>query len=272
MVIDKSEEIIGEARRRFDTDLHSTCYAQVHRDSNQLDRLLSLVGPTRHQRFLDLGTGDGYVAMALASRDSTCAVIALDIAEEAIDRCAERAEEQALTNMQFQPFDGITIPLDDNSVDGVFCRHAFHHFPTGEMMLTGISRIIKRGGHFVFSDPLRDQADNVDFVNRFQQLKGDGHVRIWKREEIIALFQRHNLHLLDSFETVLQFSRNHDLRYKKLLGSTPNRVLDAYGVHAEGRKISLTFRILNAVFVNQKMESQLAVQADCRSNLALVQR
>lgn len=114
---------------RFNTDLHTENCARVHHDSRQLARLLSLLGSTEKQAFLDLGTGGGYVAMALAVRDPTCKVVGLDIAAEAIGRCTEVAREQGISNVEFRPFGGVTIPLDDNSVSGVLCRQVLHHFP-----------------------------------------------------------------------------------------------------------------------------------------------
>lgn len=259
---DQTKETIEEAKRRFEADLHTKAYARVHHDSDQLERLLSLLGTTKDRSFVDLGTGDGYVAMALAARDPTCVVTGLDIAEEAIDRCTELAKERGLENVRFRSFGGVVLPFGDNSMDGVLCRYAFHHFPAGETTLADISRITRRHGRVVFSDPLRNEADTVDFVNDLQRLKKDGHVRIYRRDEIVALFGQHDLELLDSFETSLCFTRDRSSRYQELLSSTPSQVLDAYGVHVEGGEINVKFDTMTAVFLNQKTGSQQVGAAD----------
>ena len=168
MNIDLVKKSLEESKKRFNTDLHTENYARVHHDSEQLAHLLSLLGATKDRTFLDLGTGGGYVAMALAVCDPSCKVIGLDIAEEAIGRSTDLAEEQGISNVEFRPFGGVAIPLDNNSVDGVLCRYAFHHFPVCEATVAEISRITRRGGNFVFSDPVRHEEDISGFADNLQ--------------------------------------------------------------------------------------------------------
>ena len=255
MDMDRTKELIEEAKKRFNADLHTENFARVHHDTKQLARLLSFLGKTTEQTFLDLGTGGGYVAMALAVRDLTCRVVGLDIAEEAIGRCTEAARAQGVLNVEFRPFGGVAIPLENNSVDGVLCRYAFHHFPVCEATVADISRIIRRGGKFVFSDPVRHEEDVTGFADSLQRLQKDGHVRIYPKKEIVELCSRNDLVLMDDFETSVTFSRNMDSPYRELLASTPTGVLNAYSVRTTANRLTATFDIMNAVFLNQKKGS-----------------
>ncbi len=260
MNIDRVKDSLEEAKKRFNADLHTENYARVHHDSKQLAGLLSLLGTTKKKTFLDLGTGGGYVAIALAVRDLTCKVVGLDIAEEAIGRCSEAAREQGISNVEFRPFGGVAIPLDNNSVDGVLCRYAFHHFPVCEATVAEISRITRRGGNFVFSDPVRHEEDISGFADNLQRLQKDGHVRIYPKEEIMDLCRRNGLVLMDNFETSVTFSRNLSPAHRKLLDSTPTRVLNAYSAHTTANTLTVRFDIMNAVFLNQKRDPNHSVQ------------
>ncbi len=56
---------VAEAAESFDAELHKDTYAEIHADDAQLTRLSSFMSQPRQQVILDLGTGAGYVAMAI---------------------------------------------------------------------------------------------------------------------------------------------------------------------------------------------------------------
>lgn len=85
-----------------------------------------------------------------------------------------------------------------------------------------IARSVRRGGTFVLADAIRNEEDKTDFINRFQELKPDGHVRMHRSEE-----------------------------YDELLVSTPQQVPASYGIRCTREEIHLRLRILNAAFVNR---------------------
>ena len=251
----RTESTIDKARKRFNEDLHSETYARVHADNEQLQRLLSFLAPQNGRVFLDLGTGNGYVGMSLAQQFPGCSVIGLDIAESALQQDVEKAQEQRLTNIRFQAFDGIALPFVDGYLDGIICRYTFHHFPEYERMLKEISRTIRAGGSFVLSDPLKGEMDTTNFINNFQALKQDGHVKIHKRHECLELVEGYGFEALDSFDSTISFSRNRTSEYDKLLDSTPPSVLDAYKLKKDEERIWITFKVMNLAFQKKARKS-----------------
>ena len=252
----KPQEItahIQAAARSFNAELLTKSYAETHSDSAQLRGLLSFLSPSRdEQSFLDLGTGNGYVAIALAVECPTCRVIGLDIAEEAIEQDVVNAKQQGLPNIEFRVFDGVTLPFKDSYFDGAVCRYAFHHLPQPEATLGELARTLRRGGKLVLADPIRSEDDVTDFINRFQDLKRDGHACIYRFRNFVDLVGRHGFELIDWFESSISFGRARNREYDVLLASIPTPVREAYDVRIDGEEIRMTFRILNAVFLNRK--------------------
>jgi ubiquinone/menaquinone biosynthesis C-methylase UbiE len=248
----KIEARIAEAARSFDAELHTKAYAETHSDSAQLVRLLSFLSPGRDQVILDLGTGNGYVAMAIAGAHPGCRVIGVDIAAQAIDRDVEQAGVQGLANADFQSYDGIRLPFAYDHFDAAICRYAFHHLPQPETTLDELGRTVRSGGRLVLADAIRDDADDVDFVNHFQEMKRDGHVRMHRGTDLINLVSRHGFDLIERFESSIFFTRERTAEYDDLLAMTPERVLQAYSLAVAEREMHLRFRILNALFVNRQ--------------------
>ena len=97
---ESTESIICRARKRFNKDLHSETYARVHADNEQSMGLLSFLAPKNTQVFLDLGSVNCYVGVALAQQFPGCLVIGLDIAESALQQNVEKAKEKGLLNLR----------------------------------------------------------------------------------------------------------------------------------------------------------------------------
>lgn len=248
-------EHIRHTGRCFDAELHTKAYAELHADEAQLRRLIAPLVTHEKKVFLDLGTGNGYVALSLAKECPTSDVIALDIAEKAIEKDTDIAKQQGLANVRFHVFDGVTLPFAEDYLDGAVCRYALHHFPRYDITLEEIARTVKPKGIFVLADATRNEEDEIDFINQLQDLKGDGHVRMHKAKDLVQFVQWHGFELIDSFESSISFRRTRTKENNELLKLTPQHIQKSYRiVHAEN-EIYLTFKILNAIFRNQRKRS-----------------
>ncbi len=70
----KTQDLIRESKEGFDSILHKPSYRKVHADDSQLEKLLILLGTWVGKSFLDLGTGDGYIAFEMAKRCKSCRI------------------------------------------------------------------------------------------------------------------------------------------------------------------------------------------------------
>lgn len=245
---DHVKALVAQAARAFDAELHTETYRLTHADQTQLNRLLSYVPEKPNQLFLDLGTGAGYVAMALAQRFASSKVIGVDVADKAIRRNTESALDQGLSNIQFQTFDGVTLSFADGSFDGVFCRYAFHHLPLPSTTLAEIRRTLRKAGKFVFSDAVRSEVDKIDFINKFQSLKNDGHVCMETISDLLKVFEQIGFVMKDSFQSSISFDRTFNSSYGKLIDATPEQTLRAYDLSIRDSEIQLCFKIFNGLF------------------------
>ncbi|MET7638613.1 methyltransferase domain-containing protein [Streptomyces sp. NPDC005438] len=110
------------------------------------------LGP--HSHVLDLGAGYGGSARHLATRHR-CRVTALNLSE--VENARHRAvnEERDLTDL-IDVVDGSfeNIPLDDDSVDVVWSQDAFLHSGNRRRVLEEAARVLRPGGHLIFTDPM----------------------------------------------------------------------------------------------------------------------
>jgi SAM-dependent methyltransferase len=124
-------------------------------------RCTDLAGPIgRDTRILDVGAGYGGAARQLARRYG-CHVTALNLSEAENDRNREMSAEQGLGD-RIDVVDGAfeALPFEDASFDLVWCQDAILHSGDRARVLREVDRVLRAGGVFVFTDPMRtDDAD-----------------------------------------------------------------------------------------------------------------
>lgn len=109
-------------------------------------------------RILDIGAGYGGSARYLA-REHGYRVTALNLSEVENQRDREMNREQGLDHL-IDVVDGDfeNLPFDDDSFDAVWSQDAILHSGDRGKVFTEVDRVLKPGGHFVFTDILQ-QAD-----------------------------------------------------------------------------------------------------------------
>jgi len=115
--------------------------------------MLGELGPS--DVVLDIGAGYGGAARRLVERFG-CRVICLNLSEAENER--NRAmNEKAGVGDKIDVIDGSfeAIPLDDGAVSVVWCQDAMLHSGDRRKVLEEVNRVLKPGGRFVFTDPMR---------------------------------------------------------------------------------------------------------------------
>jgi SAM-dependent methyltransferase len=113
-------------------------------------RALLLAEVKPGERVLDLGCGAGRFVAAL--QDAGADAVGVEIAEAALERARRNvpgAELHALAA------DG-TIPLDDTSVDLVWCSEVLEHVPDTAGLLSEARRVLRTGGRLLVTTPSHD--------------------------------------------------------------------------------------------------------------------
>lgn len=243
-----TRELVRSARDRFNQELHGAEYRRIHSDDDQLRVLIDLLGVEAGSAILDLGTGAGYVAFEIGRRYPRCRVVGVDVADVAISANVERKKRERISNLDFRVYSGTTLPFEDASFDGVISRYAFHHFPEPEVSVAEMSRVLRRTGCVVVSDPVPHDADTEDFIDEFQRLQPDGHVRFHRPSELEALFAAYGLQRVGGFASQISYPRPMDPRYQALLKRTPSTVLSQYRVRVVEAEVWVTTDVANTAF------------------------
>jgi SAM-dependent methyltransferase len=98
-------------------------------------------------RVLDLGAGDGTFAAGLVA--AGCAVVAVDVAEEALRRARVRVPG---LDARLAPEDG-PLPLDEDAVDVVWAGEVLEHVADVTGLLAEVRRVLRWGGALVLTTP-----------------------------------------------------------------------------------------------------------------------
>lgn len=98
-------------------------------------------------RVLDVATGTGTVALALAPRAGE--VIGTDLVPEMVQLAGHKAE--GIGNLTFQVADGAALPFPDASFDLVVCGAGLFFFPDMARALREWGRVLRPGGRVAFS-------------------------------------------------------------------------------------------------------------------------
>ncbi|MDB5850655.1 MAG: SAM-dependent methyltransferase protein [Rhodoferax sp.] len=118
-----------------------------------LDRLI----PTRRASYpvvVDVGCGSGRSLAKLQARFKPQRLVGVDIDDEMIGLSAARLAHDGL-QAELKQGSSARLPLDDASVDMVFCHQTFHHLVEQEEALRDFFRVLKPGGVLLFAESTR---------------------------------------------------------------------------------------------------------------------
>lgn len=117
------------------------CIQLYHRTAGQAD----LDG----RRVLEVGCGHGGGASYLTRTMRPASYTGLDVNPTGIDFCRKRHN---LANLEFVQGDAENLPFPDESFDAVINVESSHLYPQFPRFLTEVARVLRRGGHFLYTD------------------------------------------------------------------------------------------------------------------------
>ncbi len=164
-----------------------------HRSGKDLQRLLELGEWDSQQRVLDVATGGGHTALAVAPYVGQVTVT--DLTPAMLEKAQTFLLSQGMSNAQFQVADAETLPFADASFDRVTCRIAAHHFPHVSQAVQEVARVLKPGGLFLLIDNIVPSDPALDhFANTVEKWRDASHGRAYTVEEWLSFFQQAGLH------------------------------------------------------------------------------
>jgi ubiquinone/menaquinone biosynthesis C-methylase UbiE len=98
---------------------------------NTFARLFPWSMPPPGARVLEVGSGLGYLMEAAAKKLNPSRIVGLDVAANMIAKAKERLARDRVKDerIEFNHYDGVTLPYQDNSFDFVYSAAAIQHIP-----------------------------------------------------------------------------------------------------------------------------------------------
>ena len=163
------------SRDQFNKQAALYATSPVHRSGPSLAVLVEMAAPEPVDLVLDVATGTGNTALALAPLVRR--VIGLDVASAMLDQARVRAQAENVENVEFVSGPAEDLPFPDAQFSLVVSRHAPHHFHGLDKFLCEVRRVLKPGGRFVVADQISPSTQVADWVDRWERTRDPSHFR-----------------------------------------------------------------------------------------------
>lgn len=157
---------------------------------------------------LDLGCGEGRHIFGLMEKFPDLKCIGLDPHIESLDKASEGLkflESISNTKTNFLSGSAYSLPFSNDSFDLVVCSEVLEHLHDYKDAIKEINRVLKPGGQFLASVPAEFPEKICWLLSEAYQNQPGGHLRIFKKNELIKEIAEHNF----TFESSQRFHSIH---------------------------------------------------------------
>ena len=179
---------MSSSTERFARTAERIAARQDARSARLAEQVREFAEPQGDERALDVGTGAGALAFALAPLVRE--VVGLDPVPELL----ELARARALPNTEFVEGDGAALPFPDSCFDLAGTHRTLHHVAQPERVVSELARVTRPGGCVLVVDQLApaDLAEAAA-LHEFETVRDSSHTRLLTDDELQELFQANRL-------------------------------------------------------------------------------
>jgi ubiquinone/menaquinone biosynthesis C-methylase UbiE len=202
-IVTKAE---NEARRIFGERAAFYTTSAAHTDPEVLARVVALAAPEREWIALDIATGTGHTAFALAGHVRL--VVGTDVTPEMVREAKTLRATRGIVNVAFTLADVHCLPFPSAAFHLITCRRAAHHFSQIRRALAEMRRVLRAGARLVIDDRSVPEDDFVDTcMNQLDRYHDPSHVRQYRPSEWRRLLEGQGF----SVEAIEPYTRHRPL-------------------------------------------------------------
>ena len=136
------------------TDYMLTSTVECERLERQADlhgrsRVLEHIVLTPGMRFLDAGSGSGWVSRLVAATYPDCEVVGVDLNPDYVAYAAARAKADGLANLTYEQGDLQSLRFADRTFDVVWSQFVLYFLPDPQAGLREFGRVTRLGGQVI---------------------------------------------------------------------------------------------------------------------------
>ncbi|SDZ56100.1 Ubiquinone/menaquinone biosynthesis C-methylase UbiE [Evansella caseinilytica] len=186
----------NDVQLQFGKNAKAYVDSDIHRKGADLQQLVAITDMTGCEQALDIATGGGHTANAIAPHVRE--VVALDVTPQMLAEAEKFVRSQGNDNVRFVEGEAGELPFSAGAFDLVTCRIAAHHFPDVERFLAEVHRVLKDGGQFLLDDNTAPEVEAYDiFYNAVEKRRDYSHQRAYKKSEWVRMLERSGFCLLE---------------------------------------------------------------------------
>jgi ubiquinone/menaquinone biosynthesis C-methylase UbiE len=154
----------------------------IHAQGADLARLVALAAPRGEELALDVATGGGHTALALAPHVRH--MVASDLTSAMLHAAREHIAAQGVTNVSYLRAAAEALPAAEAGLDLITCRIAAHHFADVRAFVRAAAAALRPGGTLIVADHIGLEDPELDaFMDRFERWRDPSHVRAYSFAE-----------------------------------------------------------------------------------------
>jgi ubiquinone/menaquinone biosynthesis C-methylase UbiE len=187
---------IDQVKAQFGATAAGYATSAGHARGDELSRIAELAaGPVADRRALDIATGAGHTAFAVAPYVTE--VVATDVTPEMLLQTQAGAISRGLDNVETATADAHDLPYPDGAFAIVTSRIAPHHFSALPLAVREMARVTQPGGLVIVVDSVVPEDPALDaFLNHVEKLRDPSHVRSRTETEWRQLFEDNDLAII----------------------------------------------------------------------------
>ena len=206
----------------LDEDIRESRVGTVHDHGSESDlvRLVELAEPKVSDVALDMVTGLGHTARALAPHVKR--VDAIDPDRELIKDAESLTDQTGLKNINFYQGSPTELDFEKNTYNIAVARMALRHLGNAAGLLKEANRVLKGDGRLVLVDTLAPpHPDLADFQLKLMALRDPSHVKNYSLAELENLLEREDFDI----EAIEIYPKEHDFNnWAKRLGAANENI------------------------------------------------